>query len=72
MKIKDIIEFTESFAPLNSAMEFDNVGLLIGSENNEVKKGGSRSRHYRRGYRRGYRKRRSAYYQPPPRYLQRA
>ncbi len=38
MKIKDIIEFTESFAPLNSAMEFDNVGLLIGSENNEVKK----------------------------------
>ena len=38
MKIKDIIEFTESFTPLNSAMEFDNVGLLIGSENNEVKK----------------------------------
>ena len=38
MKIKDIIEFTESFAPHNLAMEFDNVGLLIGSENNEVKK----------------------------------
>ena len=35
-KIKDIIAFVESFAPLNSAMEFDNVGLLIGSGNSEV------------------------------------
>lgn len=37
-KIKDIIAFTEGFAPLSTAMEFDNVGLLIGSENSEVKK----------------------------------
>ena len=29
--IKDIIEFTETFAPLSSAMDFDNVGLLVGS-----------------------------------------
>lgn len=38
MRIKDIIEFTESFAPLSSAMDFDNVGLLVGNENSEVKK----------------------------------
>lgn len=37
-RIKDIIDFTESFAPISSAMEFDNVGLLIGNENAEVKK----------------------------------
>ena len=37
-KIKDIIEFTESFAPLSSAMEFDNVGLLIGNENTKINK----------------------------------
>lgn len=37
-RIKDIINFTESFAPLESAMDFDNVGLLVGSEETEVKK----------------------------------
>ncbi|MCH5303992.1 MAG: Nif3-like dinuclear metal center hexameric protein [Ruminococcus sp.] len=37
-KIKDILNFTETFAPLNSAMDFDNVGLLIGSEDAEVTK----------------------------------
>lgn len=37
-KIKDIISFVETFAPLDSAMEFDNVGLLIGSEDTEVTK----------------------------------
>lgn len=36
-KIKDIIDFVETFAPLESAMDFDNVGLLVGSENSEVK-----------------------------------
>ena len=36
MKIKDIIEYTESFAPLSSAMDFDNVGLLAGAENDDV------------------------------------
>lgn len=35
-KIKDIISFVETFAPLDSAMEFDNVGLLIGDGNTEV------------------------------------
>jgi dinuclear metal center YbgI/SA1388 family protein len=38
MKIKNIMDFTETFAPLESAMDFDNVGLLIGSEDIEVKK----------------------------------
>lgn len=37
-KIHDIIEFTESFAPSDSAASFDNVGLLVGSENTEVKR----------------------------------
>lgn len=37
-KIKDIIDFVETFAPLDSAMEFDNVGLLIGSDDREVQK----------------------------------
>ncbi len=38
MIIKEILNYIETFAPLDSAMEFDNVGLLIGSENTEVKK----------------------------------
>ncbi|MBR1731918.1 MAG: Nif3-like dinuclear metal center hexameric protein [Ruminococcus sp.] len=37
-RIKDIIDFTESFAPLVSAMEFDNVGLLVGDKNEAVTK----------------------------------
>ena len=36
--IKDIITFVETFAPLDSAMEFDNVGLLVGSESTKVNK----------------------------------
>lgn len=36
--IKDIAEFFESFAPAESAMDFDNVGLLVGNENTEVTK----------------------------------
>ncbi|MCH5298839.1 MAG: Nif3-like dinuclear metal center hexameric protein [Ruminococcus sp.] len=36
--IKDIINFTETFAPLGSAMEFDNVGLLVGGTDKEVTK----------------------------------
>ncbi len=38
MKIKDIMDFTETFAPLNSAMDFDNVGLLVGNKDAEVQK----------------------------------
>ena len=36
--IKDIVEFCEEFAPAETAASFDNVGLLVGSENTEVKK----------------------------------
>lgn len=32
-KIKDILRFFEGFAPVKSAMEFDNVGLLVGDDN---------------------------------------
>lgn len=38
MIIKEILNYIETFAPLDSAMEFDNVGLLIGSENTEIEK----------------------------------
>lgn len=37
-KIKDIINYTESFAPSSLAEEWDNVGLLVGDDNNEVTK----------------------------------
>ena len=37
-KIKDIIAYVGTFAPLDSAMDFDNVGLLVGSEDAQVKK----------------------------------
>lgn len=37
-KIRDIVEFTEGFAPFDTAASFDNVGLLVGSESTEVKK----------------------------------
>lgn len=36
--IKDIVEFTEGFAPFDTAASFDNVGLLVGSESTEVTK----------------------------------
>lgn len=36
--IKDILNFTETFAPLDTQMEFDNSGLLIGSDNAEITK----------------------------------
>ena len=34
--IKDILEFFEEFAPVDTAMDFDNCGLLIGSKNKPV------------------------------------
>lgn len=37
-KINDILNFFETFAPVGSAMDFDNVGLLAGSENATVTK----------------------------------
>lgn len=36
--VKDIIEFTESFAPVCTAADFDNCGLLVGSSEQEVTK----------------------------------
>ncbi len=37
-KILDIVNFCEEFAPSDTAASFDNVGLLVGSENTEVTK----------------------------------
>lgn len=34
--INDIMDFTESFAPLCTAADFDNCGLLVGSKDTEV------------------------------------
>lgn len=36
--VKDIIEFTESFAPVCTAADFDNCGLLVGCGEQEVTK----------------------------------
>ena len=36
--VKEILEFTESFAPLATAADFDNCGLLVGSSEQEVTK----------------------------------
>ncbi|MBQ9743218.1 MAG: Nif3-like dinuclear metal center hexameric protein [Ruminococcus sp.] len=35
-KIKDIIEYTETFAPLADAADFDNCGLLVGDPSQQV------------------------------------
>lgn len=37
MTVKDILQFLETVAPISTAAEFDNVGLLIGDETAEVK-----------------------------------
>ena len=34
--LNDILEFFEEFAPVDTAMDFDNCGLLIGSKNKPV------------------------------------
>ena len=36
--VKDILEFFEGFAPVSSAMDFDNVGLLAGGKDAVVTK----------------------------------
>lgn len=36
MKIKEITEIIEAFAPLHYAADFDNVGLLVGSPETEI------------------------------------
>ncbi len=37
-KVKDIYVYIDTFAPFNSAMDFDNVGILVGNPENNVKK----------------------------------
>ena len=37
IKIKDIFEYTETFAPISSQADFDNCGLLMGDMEKEVK-----------------------------------
>ena len=37
MTIKNVSDYLEKIAPLDQAEDFDNVGLLIGNENTEVK-----------------------------------
>ena len=36
MKVKDILDFLEITAPCSTALEFDNVGLLVGDKDSEV------------------------------------
>ena len=36
--INEILTFFEAFAPTDSAMDFDNVGLLVGDKNATVTK----------------------------------
>lgn len=36
--VKDIYDYIDSFAPFETAMDFDNAGLLMGDENTQVKK----------------------------------
>ncbi|NRA93880.1 MAG: Nif3-like dinuclear metal center hexameric protein [Psychroserpens sp.] len=36
MKIKDVIQYLESLAPLHYAEDFDNVGLLVGNKNTDI------------------------------------
>ena len=37
-KVKDIIKVMENFAPVNLKEDFDNVGLMVGDKEKEVKK----------------------------------
>lgn len=37
-KVSDIFGFIDSFAPFESAMDFDNVGILVGDKSAEVKR----------------------------------
>lgn len=37
-KIKDILNYFETFAPIDTAMDFDNCGLLVGGKDAEVTK----------------------------------
>ena len=36
--VNDILDFFEEFAPVDTAMEFDNVGLLVGNKDQYVRR----------------------------------
>ena len=36
--VRDILNFTETFAPLDTAADFDNCGVLIGSKDKKITK----------------------------------
>ena len=36
--VNDILEFFEEFAPVDTAMDFDNVGLLVGDKKQYVRR----------------------------------
>ncbi len=38
MTVNDIFAYTETFAPVNTAADFDNCGILVGDENADVTK----------------------------------
>lgn len=38
MIVKDILDFTETFAPVETALDFDNCGILVGDKNQNVTK----------------------------------
>lgn len=38
MTVQDILQYTETFAPLNTGADFDNCGILVGDENSVVTK----------------------------------
>lgn len=38
MKVKKILAFLDSFCPINTACDFDNVGLLVGDKEADIKK----------------------------------
>lgn len=37
-RVKDFIEIIEEFAPINLKEDFDNVGLMVGDKEKEVKR----------------------------------
>ena len=51
MKAKKIIDFLEEKYPKSNAEEWDNVGLLVGNINKDIKKNSVIHRCYRKSYR---------------------
>ena len=37
MKVKDVLDYLNGFAPFDMSEDWDNCGLLIGSENDDIK-----------------------------------